>query len=184
MFAPLGLLAQVPNTSKSLFPRKYQPGDKYRYQLTCQEWQNEKWTSTTISTCELTVITDSAGIPWDEVHWLSVRRLSPQDSTDETVFAQSTKPYRISLHPRGGLPMPKLTVAQMTEPISDFNTFFVAISGLLGSSTLKKVGDKYSNSWQIFGDFSNGAPTADKPDTRKLIYYQPVAFIDRESAPS
>jgi uncharacterized protein len=156
MLAPLGVVAQVPNPSKSLFPRKYQPGDKYRYQLICAEWQNEKWTSTTISTCELTVVTDSAGIPWDEIHWLTVRRLSPQDTTDETDFAQSTKPYRISLHPRGGVPMPKLTVAQMTEPISDFNTFFVAISGLPGSSTLKKVGDKYSNPWPVIGDFSNG----------------------------
>ena len=52
--------------------------------------------------------------------------------------------------------MPKLMVAQMTEPISDFNTFFVAISPILGSAFLKKVGEKHSNPWPIIGDFSNG----------------------------
>jgi predicted oxidoreductase len=151
-----GLSAQVANNSPSLFPRKYMPGDKYRYQLTCEEWQNGKWTTTTISRCELLVTVDSSGIPWDEVHWVSVRRYAPGDTTDQSTIAQSMKPYRISLHPRGGLRMPPLTVPQMTEPITDFQTFFVAVSPVLGSVFLKKVGDKHLNPWPIVGDFSNG----------------------------
>jgi predicted oxidoreductase len=156
LMTPCGLFAQVANHSPGLFPRKYMPGDKYRYQLTCEESQNGKWTTTTVSICELSVTVDSSGTPWDEVHWISVRRYAPGDTTDQSDIAQSLKPYRISLHPRGGMRMPPLTIPQMTEPITDFQTFFVAVAPVLGSVFLKKVGDKHTNSWPIIGDFSNG----------------------------
>jgi predicted oxidoreductase len=156
LISPAKLSAQVANHSPSLFPRKYNVGDKYRYQLTCEEWQNAKWTTTTISICELTVVSDSSGIPWDEVRWLSVRRLAPADTTDQSAIGQAMHPYRISLHPRGGVLMPPLNIPQMTEPIADFNTFFVAVAPVLGSAYLKKVGDKHITPWPIAGDFSNG----------------------------
>ena len=156
LLSPVKLPAQIPNHSPSLFPRKYTAGDRYRYQMTCEEWQNATWTTTTISVCELTVVTDSSGIPWDEVRWLSVRRLAPADTSDQSAIAQSLRPYRISLHPRGGVLLPPLNIPQMTEPITDFNTFFVAVAPVLGSAFLKKVGDKHTTPYPLIGDFSNG----------------------------
>lgn len=149
-------LAQGKSVDSTRFERRYRQGDEYRYRLTCEEYQNGKWSSTTISICRLRVVADGAGIPYDEVSWLSVKRLSPRDTIDETVSARSVQPYRISLHPKGSLALPKLDHAEMTEPITDFNTFFVAIAPTVGVRTLARVGDSHVMPFAVTGDFSNG----------------------------
>jgi len=54
--------------------------------------------------------------------------------------------------------MPKMdAVPDMTEPIEDFHTFFVAVSPLLGAYALKKPGDSIVLGQSIRGDFANGA---------------------------
>ena len=145
--APLSLLSQE---------RKYQPGEHYRYRLTTQVQHNGVWQWTSISVCELWVVADNYGIPYDEVHWISKKVITPKDSVDETVEAMQVKPYRISLHPNGQLNIPKIDVAGMTGEITDFNTFFVAISPKLGIAGLKKKGDVYIQKEVLKGDFSNG----------------------------
>ena len=151
-FTPLVLFAQ----DRALLTRTYTRGDHYRYRLSCISYQNGQWTSTTVSVAELKVIDDGSGVPYDEIRWLSSLQMTPKDTTDETSLAVSVEPYRISLDPRGKVPLPSLTVAGMTEPITDLNTFFVAISPALGALTLKKTGDSFASPIKAIGDFSNG----------------------------
>jgi hypothetical protein len=141
-----------------LFGRKYKPGEKYSYRLTLREIHNGKWTFTNIAICELTVETDSAGVPYDVLRWTSKKVLTEKDTVDQTDAALSVKPYRISLDGRGRIDLPKILVPLMTEPIQDFNTVFVAVSpNLLGISDLKNVNDNFSIGTLGKGDFSNGA---------------------------
>ncbi len=140
-----------------VFGRRYKPGETSRYSLTTEEIQNGKWSSTTTVVCKLNVVTDSAGIPYEEVHWLSKKKVTEKDTTDETSFALAVKPYRISLDPSGRIDLPKIDVSAMTGAIEDFNTFFVAISPLLGATQLKAAGDSFTVPIPIKADFSNGS---------------------------
>ena len=153
----LMLLTFVVFGQKSPFDRKYKLGDVYRYKLTCTELHNGAWESTIISVCELKVIKDSTGVFYDQVKWLSKQLLTEKDTLDETNKAISVKPYLISLDKKGKLDLPKITVPSMTEPIQDFNTFFVAVSPQLGTTALTNVGDTITKSDFIKGDFSNGS---------------------------
>ena len=142
--------------SQSGLERKYKAGEHYRYRLTTQVLHNGAWQSTTISVCELQVVADSNNIPYDEVHWISKKVITAKDTTDRTAEAIQVKPYRISLHPKGQMNIPKIDVADMTGEITDFNTFLVAISPKLGIAGLKKKGDVYVQKEMLKGDFSNG----------------------------
>ena len=154
---PLSTLSQTKNKSGAVpFERKYKPGDRYRYRLTTYVEHNGEWKSTIIAVCELQVVTDSTGIPYDEVRWLSKKEITPKDTTDATAEAVKVKPYRISLHEKGRLDIPKIDIAGMTGEITDFNTFFVAVSPKLGTSEFKKPGDVYVKKETTIGDFANG----------------------------
>lgn len=143
--------------SSSLLGRKYKIGETYRYQLTLEEFHNGNWDHTNVSVCELRVIKDSLGIPYDEVHWISKKVFKAKDSTDDSKGAILVKPYVISLDPKGKIDLPKIEVSEMTEPIQDFNTFFVGVSPLIGSHKLKKLGDSTGLQVPVKADFSNGS---------------------------
>ncbi len=143
--------------SSSLFGRKYVIGETYRYQLTLEEFHNGNWDHTNVSVCELRVVKDSLGTPYDEVHWISKKVFRAKDSTDDSKDALLVKPYVISLDPKGKIDLPKIEVSEMTEPIQDFNTFFVGVSPLIGSQKLKKLGDSTSLQVPVKADFSNGS---------------------------
>ena len=154
---PLSSRLQTPKEHPGIsLERKYQPGDQYRYRLTTNVEQNGKWQSKIIAVCELKVVTDSSRIPYDEVRWISKKVITAKDTTDFTKEAQEVPPYRISLHPKGRLDIPTLSVAGMTGEITDFNTFFVAVSLKLGISNLKGTGDQHTGKEPVKGDFSNG----------------------------
>jgi hypothetical protein len=144
-------------TASKLFGRKYKTGETYRYKLTTEEWHSGKWDHTSIVICELKVIKDSMGIPYDEVRWISKKMMTPKDTVDATKSALTVKPYRISLDPRGRIDIPRIEVPEMTGAIEDFNTFFVAISPLVGVSKLIKKGDSVLAKDPITADFSNGS---------------------------
>lgn len=153
---PLLAAAQKPVNS-DLFGRKYKKGETSRYRLTTQEYRNGKPESITEVVCELTVVYDTAGIPYEEVRWLSKKMMGTKDTTDQTKEALAVKPYRISLDARGRLDLPKIEVPAMTGAIEDFNTFFVAVSPLLGATVLKKPNDTFTVKNPIKADFSNGS---------------------------
>jgi hypothetical protein len=144
------------NTNQSPAERKYIPGEHDRYRMITDVVHNGKWQSTIIAVCELQVKKDSKGIPYDEVHWISKKEITEKDTSDKSDDAKKVKPYRISLHPKGELNLPKIEEAAMTGEITDFNTFFVAISPKLGIDKLKKEGDIYHQKDPVKGDFSNG----------------------------
>lgn len=150
--APLWLFAQQNHS----FTRKYVAGEKYRYKMTTAYSQNNEWKSTTEAICELTVIKDPNGIPYDEIKWLSKKTFSSKDTTDETTEATAVKPYFISLDPNGTLSIPPIEQPGMTGTITDFNTFFVAISPQMNVTTLQHTGDNILARPSVKGDFSNG----------------------------
>jgi hypothetical protein len=151
-----GISHAFANTHQSPAERKYKPGEHDRYRMTTDVVHNGKWQSTIIAICELQVKKDSKGIPYDEVHWISKKEITEKDTSDKSDEAKKVTPYRISLHPKGELNLPKLDIADMTGEITDFNTFFVAISPKLGIDKLKKEGDIYHQKDPVKGDFANG----------------------------
>lgn len=147
---------QVTLPMNALFGRKYKIGDVYRYKMTLSESHNGQLAFTNIAVCELTVI-DSAGVPYDEVRWIMKKVINPKDSVDQTAKAVLVTPYRISLDGKGKIDIPKILVPEMTEPIQDFNTFFVAVSPfILGTDRLKKKGDSTTTAKPIVANFANG----------------------------
>lgn len=151
-------IAQNAGLPKSeTFGRKYKVGDTYRYKLTMEELHNGKWDHTNISICELKVVKDSLGCPYDEVHWISRITITEKDTINATKLILSVKPYLISLDPKGKIDLPKIEVPELTEPIQDFNTFFIAVSPLTGATKLNKKVDTTSIKQPVKADFSNGS---------------------------
>jgi hypothetical protein len=139
-----------------LFARKYKPGEDYRYKITMSEYHNGEFAFTNVAVCELKVVY-VAGVPYDEVHWLSKKLITAKDTTDQTAKAILVKPYRISLSGKGRIDLPRIDIAEMTEPIQDFNTFFVGVSPLIqGMDKIKNSGDSTTTKDPIIADFSNG----------------------------
>jgi len=163
--------AQTQLEGSALFGRKYQIGESYRYRLTMVEQENGKWSSTMVSICVLKVVMDSAGIPFDEIRWISQKTLTPKDTVDNSADAVSVEPYRISLDPRGSLAIPLIKVPSMTEPVTDFNTFFVAIAPQVGATGLEKKGDSLLKTSPVKGDFSNGKNILKGEDCLQVSVY-------------
>ena len=153
---PVCLSAQEAPSAGTLFPRKYKTGDKYRYRLTTEQLYNGKWNSTSIVVIEVTVGKDSSGIPYEEVRNLSKIMRAPTDTTDMSTEALAVKPYRISLHPAGSITIPKIEVPGMTGAITDFITFYVAVSPQSKVTALNKKGDSLVNKAPARGNFANG----------------------------
>ncbi len=92
--------------AQSPFERKYAEGETYRYRMVTDYHQNGQWKSTTTAICELKVVKDSAGIPYDEIRWLSQRTISAKDTTDGSAEALAVKAlphftssFRFPAHP-------------------------------------------------------------------------------------
>lgn len=150
--------AQFGIMPNQVFGRKYAVGETYRYKLTLKEYHDDKLAIVSTSVCELKVVADEKGIPYDEIHWLS-RKISydKQKPVDDSAKALQVKPYRISLDTRGMVNLPKIEVWQMTEPIQDFNTFFIAVGSMFpGMDGMAKKGDSLAVGFPIVADFSNG----------------------------
>jgi hypothetical protein len=128
----------------------------YRYRLITNVTHNGKWQSRIIAVCELKVLTDSNGIPADELRWISKKVLTARDTSDQTTEAVQVAPYRISLHPEGKLDLPVIAVPGMTGEITDLNTFFVAVAPASGVHRLRRKGDHHTKPDAVKGNFANG----------------------------
>src|SRR5215467_7302727 len=149
---------EVANRANKLFGRAYKEGDVYQYKLSLDEYHNNKPHEKVVSICELRVKKDSSGAWYDEVHWLSSKTIHPKNNAADSANATAVTPYAVSLDPKGKMPMPKMDAfPDMTEPIEDFHTFFVAVSPMIGAYALKKPGDSLVLGQSIKADFSNGA---------------------------
>lgn len=136
--------------------RKYRTGDVYRYRMTTHVVHNDKWQSTIEAVCELKVGMDSDKVPYEEVKWISKKVITAKDTTEYPEEIKNTTPYRISLHSGGRLDLPAIQEAGMTGEITDFNTFYVAISPRLGIGQLHKQYDSFTRAENVIGNFSNG----------------------------
>lgn len=143
--------------ASKLFGRKYKIGETYRYRLTMEELHDGKWDHTNIAICELRVIRDSLDTPYDEVRWISRETITAKDTIDATQSALAVKPYIISLDSKGKIDLPKIEISEMTEPIQDFNTFFIAVSPIIGATKLSRKGNTASIPQPVKADFSNGS---------------------------
>jgi len=150
--------AQFGIMPNQVFGRKYSVGEIYRYKLTLKEYHDDKLALTSTSVCELKVIADGKGVPYDEIRWLSKKiSYDKQKPIDHSDKALQVKPYRISLDTRGIVNLPKIEVWEMTEPMEDFNTFFVAVGSMFpGMDELANKGDSLTIGFPIVADFSNG----------------------------
>lgn len=173
------VLAQDKPAAGKLFPRKYRIGDIYRYQLTTEQLYNGKWNATTVVVMDLKVIQDSAGIPYDEVYSISQMVYTPKDTTNADHEARAVKPYRISLHPNGTVAIPRIEVPGMTGPITDFITFFVAVSPQSRITTLEKNGDSLIKKETTKGNFANGKTILYGEDCLAIKAY--VTDVTREA---
>ncbi|WP_109697945.1 hypothetical protein [Chitinophaga deserti] len=141
--------------AQSPVKRTYRTGERYKYQLETTAYRNGTLNAVTVAVCEITVV-DSAGVPWEEVRWLSNRSIAKGDTTDHTADALATPAYRISLHDSGALPMPPLRNAAMTGAITDFNTFYVAVGKQSRATELVRPGMRLAKHYPVKGDFANG----------------------------
>ena len=146
-----------PENPISQLARKYTIGDVYRYKLTMDEFHNGNFDHQNVAICELTVVQDSLGVPYDEVRWIQRKTITQKDTIDLTQSAISVKPFKISLNSKGKIDLPKIDVSDMTEPIQDFITFFIAVSPIVGISSLQKINDSFAIKEPVKADFSNGS---------------------------
>jgi len=153
LFIPLCSFSQSTNSDLT---RKYNIGEVYRYRMTTNVIHNDKWQSTIVAVCELKVMAGSDKIPYEEVKWISKKVITAKDTTEYPEEIKNTSPYRISLHPNGRLDLPPIQVAGMTGEITDFNTFYVAISPRLGIGQLHKQFDSFTKPENVKGNFANG----------------------------
>lgn len=156
---PLSLLSVllISNVALAQVPAlQYTTGAKHRYQLVTSFSYNGQPQPSSVAVCEVTAGKDEKGIPFEEVKWISLKSIKGTDTTDESATALAVKPYTLSLDSRGSLALPKIDVAGMTGPITDFHTFYVAVGPQLGLQQLKKAGDKVVKPELVKGDFGNG----------------------------
>jgi hypothetical protein len=141
--------------SQSVTPRHYKLGDQLTYELTTENYYNDKLSSKTIAKAKLTVIEENGKLV-EQIKWLHKIEYKGGDSTILDSIAQKVKPYNISLLPDGALLLPPLTIPEMVGEITDLNTFFVAISPKMNIGKLNERDTLYKIEKIVEGNFADG----------------------------
>lgn len=134
--------------------RQYKPGGVNRYKLTSETYRNEKFAGKTVSVAELRAVKDSDFVS-EEIKWLGKVSFTAKDTVDLDSIAQKVPQYKISLSPKGNVPLPKLTIPEMVGDITDLNTFFVAIAPALNCQKLTKSNPYFKNAEPRQGNFAD-----------------------------
>ncbi|OQP63082.1 hypothetical protein A3860_03670 [Niastella vici] len=139
----------------SQFPvRKYIAGETYKYKLTTDTWQNDKYTGEAVSISEHRVINDGGAFA-EEIKWLNKTAKDASDTIRVISIARMVPAYRISLAPEGKVLLPKLFIPEMVGEITDLNTFFVAISPALNAQKLTAENRDFKNAGLQQGHFAD-----------------------------
>jgi hypothetical protein len=150
----LALLTLLTTVVRSQVPyRQYKSGDTYRYRLTTTA-NRGNYESKTVAVSEHRVVND-AGIMAEEIKWLSLLSMDGKQKIHLDSNAREVKPYRISLLPEGKVLLPKLTIPSMVGPITDLNTFFVAIAPASGAHKLSDKDTVIKNGTVREGNFAD-----------------------------
>lgn len=151
--------------------RDYVAGKTFTYQLTTQTWRNGQPDARSVAV-SLHTVTEENNIPGEKVRWMLKTIYTAKDTTVLDSAAQRVTPYFISLHPKGSLAIPPLTIASMTGEITDLNTFYVAISPSLHCQLLSEKNPFFTDSI-LHGNFADGREIIKGEDriqvTQKLI---------------
>ena len=141
------------------YKRRYSIGSSSVYTLTTRAYHNGKFASESVATSKH-VIVKRKGVPFERVTFTGLEETSKQGRKDLTAMpsvVSKVKPFYMSLAPHGSLSIPKLTVPQMTGPITDLITFWVALSPKVGADQLHSVGAKRTLKKPFGGDWASGA---------------------------
>jgi len=149
----IAFLFTVPGYSQ--FPvRKYIAGETYKYKLTTETWQNDKYTGKAVSISEHHVVNDGASFA-EEIKWLNKTSYDASDTVRVINIARMVPAYRISLAPDGKVLLPKLFIPEMVGEITDLNTFFVAVSPALNAQKLSAENRDFKNAGVQQGHFAD-----------------------------
>ncbi|MBO9204426.1 MULTISPECIES: hypothetical protein [Niastella] len=147
MFLTTAGFSQVPY-------RKYKAGEVYKYRLTTIA-DRVNFKSKTIAVSEHRVVNED-NILAEEIKWLSLVSMTDKYKARLDSVAHKVNPYRISLLPEGKVLLPKLNIPSMTGPITDLNTFFVAVAPASNAQQLSENNPVINSGVVREGDFTNG----------------------------
>lgn len=134
--------------------RQYREGEIFRYKLTTDTYNNDKYTGTSVAISEHRVVKE--GSIWAEsIKWLEKTSFTSQDTLNLSTAALSVKPYSVSLAPEGRVLLPKLSVPDMVGEITDLNTFYVAIAPALKAQALSENNREFINPELRKGNFAD-----------------------------
>ncbi|MCF6193311.1 MAG: hypothetical protein L3J46_03130, partial [Kangiellaceae bacterium] len=99
-------------------------------------------------------------VPFEAIRWKS-HWLGDEDLSSA---AKHFPEYKVSLDPNGSILLPSFKNDEMVGPVTDLNTFYVALSQTLGISKLHQTGDLYFNQQLIRGDIRRHNEKSIKPN--------------------
>lgn len=141
------------------YKRVYDVGASSVYRLTTRAYHNGKFASESIATSRHLIV-ERKGTPFERVTFTGLEESTKQGKKSLVALpgiVKKVKPFYISLAPHGSLSIPKLNVPQMTGPITDLITFWVALSPKVGADKLHAVGAGRTLQKPFGGDWANGA---------------------------
>lgn len=139
------------------YARQYRVGSQLDYVLTTRVDHNGKPASNSVAVAHDDVVIRS-GVPFDRVTFRHLKECkgsgtSMCKSLDRS--ASEVAPIYLSLATGGTISMPKLKVPEMTGTVTDFVTYWVAMSAKMGIASLHKPGDHLLVRAPILGNWAN-----------------------------
>ncbi|HUI71763.1 MAG TPA: hypothetical protein VL354_14685, partial [Spirochaetia bacterium] len=125
--------------------------------------------SESIAEARLQVVSKD-GAPFDRVAFVSLKETNdPTGGEFRQLNALRVKPFDISLARGANVTIPRLTVPYMTGPITDFVTYWVALSARTGIDALHTVGATCTASQPFGGTWANGSTTPVGHDKLQVV---------------
>ena len=128
------------------YQRRYVEGEKYSYEVVTEGPEPD------IAIADVEVRLDGSR-PHEWIQWRSLE----SGSKDLSEAAKRMPGYSLSLLPDAPLPLVKpVDNPEMMGPVTDFYTFYFAVSHLAGSDQVKRIGETYLRPEPVVGDWSDG----------------------------
>lgn len=172
-------LVPVLSLAQKIPQRIYKNGESYKYLLTTENFNNNQFKDKTIAV-SFHIVTQDSGYYGETISWLSKTLINPKDTVQLDSIAKTVAPYRISLDPKGAVPLPALIVPAMTGEITDLNTFFVAVSPKMHIGKLSNAHPFYQDTSLLHGNFADGKEII-KGEDRILISQRLIGQTKKET---
>lgn len=139
------------------YAREYRVGSQLDYVLATRVLHNGKPASNSVAVAHDAVVSRS-GVPFDRVTFRHLKECSGSGSAKCKIldsYASEVAPVYVSLAAHGTISMPRLKVSEMTGTVTDFVTFWVAMSAKMGIAKLHRPGDHLLVPAPILGSWAN-----------------------------